>query len=134
MNGYFAVQLDRQSCNVVKKLATKDILVSDHVTLAFKPIKKVYNKYSKLVGKKVGVFIKGYRANNHIDALWVDNMWDKNGNKIKRHDKGAAHITLSHKNGYKSGDANTMFTNPKVKDKKYGYVEGTIKYIDYDKR
>ena len=131
MNGYFAVQLDKQSCNVVKKLATKDILVSDHVTLAFKPIKKVYDKYSKLVGKKVGVFIKGYRANNHIDALWVDNMFDKDGNKIKRHDKGAAHITLSHKVGYKSGDANTMFTNPKVKNNKYGYVEGKVKYISY---
>ena len=131
MNGYFAVQLDKQSCNVVKKLATKDILVSDHVTLAYKPIKKVYDKYSKLVGKKVGVFIKGYRANNHIDALWVDNMFDKDGNKIKRHDKGAAHITLSHKTGYKSGDANTMFTNPKVKDNKYGYVEGKVKYISY---
>tara|TARA_B100000900_G_scaffold129342_1_gene109377 strand:+ start:810 stop:1211 length:402 start_codon:yes stop_codon:yes gene_type:complete len=131
MNGYFAVQLDKQSCNVVKKLATKDILVSDHVTLAYKPIKKVYDKYSKLVGKKVGVFIKGYRANNHIDALWVDNMFDKDGNKIKRHDKGAAHITLSHKVGYKSGDANTMFTNPKVKNNKYGYVEGKVKYISY---
>ena len=47
MNGYFAVQLDKQSCNVVKKLATKDVLVSDHVTLAYKPIKKVYDKYSK---------------------------------------------------------------------------------------
>ena len=58
MNGYFAVQLDKQSCNVVKKLATKDVLVSDHVTLAYKPIKKVYDKYAKLVGKKVGVFIK----------------------------------------------------------------------------
>ena len=132
VNGYFAVQLDKQSCNVVKKLATKDILVSDHVTLAYKPIKKVYDKYSKLVGKKVGVFIKGYRANNHIDALWVDNMFDKDGNKIKRHDKGAAHITLSHKTGYKSGDANTMFTTPKVKDKQYGYVEGKVKYISYD--
>ena len=77
------------------------------------------------------MFIKGYRSNDHIDALWVDNMWDKNGNKIKRHDKGAAHITLSHKVGYKSGDANTMFTNPKVKNKKYGYVEGKVKYISY---
>ena len=131
MNGYFAVQLDKQSCNAVKKLATKFMLVSDHVTLAYKPIKKVYDKYIKLVGKKVGVFIKGYRANNHIDALWVDNMFDKDGNKIKRHDKGAAHITLSHKTGYKSGVANTMFTNPKVKNKKYGYVEGKVKYISY---
>ena len=54
--------------------------------------------------------------------------------RLKRHNKGAAHITLSHKKGYKSGDANTMFTNPKVNDKRYGYVEGTIRYIDYDKR
>ena len=103
-------------------------------TLAYNPNDKIYNKYKKLENKKVGVFIKGYRSNDHIDALWVDNMFDKDGNKIKRHDKGAAHITLSHKTGYKSGDANTMFTNPKVKDKKYGYVEGTINYIDYDKR
>jgi len=135
MNGYFAVQLNKQSCNSVKKLATKFMLVSDHVTLAYKPIKKVYDKYAKLVGKKVGVYIKGYRANDHIDALWVDDMVLLDSNKrLKRHNKGAAHITLSHKKGYKSGDANTMFTNPKVKDKKYGYVEGTIRYIDYDKR
>ena len=134
MNGYFAVQLDKQSCNVVKKLATMPVIVSDHVTLAYNPNDKIYNKYKKLENKKVGVFIKGYRSNDHIDALWVDNMFDKDGNKIKRHDKGAAHITLSHKKGYKQGDANTMFTNPKVKDKKYGYVEGTINYIDYDKR
>ena len=51
--------------------------------------------------------------------------------RLKRHNKGAAHITLSHKKGYKQGDANTMFTNPKVKDKKYGYVEGKVKYISY---
>ena len=50
MNGYFVVQLDKQSCNAVKKLATKFMLVSDHVTLAYKPIKKVYDKYIKLVG------------------------------------------------------------------------------------
>ena len=105
------------------------MLVSDHVTLAYKPIKKVYDKYIKLVGKKVGVFIKGYRSNDHIDALWVDNMFDKDGNKIKRHDKGAAHITLSHKKGYKQGDANTMFTKPDTNIKRYGYVEGKIKFI-----
>ena len=129
MNGYFAVQLDKQSCNVVKKLATKDVIVSDHVTLAYNPNDKIYNKYKKLENKKVGVFIKGYRSNDHIDALWVDNMFDKDGNKIKRHDKGAAHITLSHKKGYKQGDANTMFTKPDTNIKRYGYVEGKIKFI-----
>ena len=134
MNGYFAIQLDKASCNVVKKNATMPVIVSDHITLAYKPVKKVYDKYSKLVGKKVGAMIKGYRSNANIDALWVGDMFLMNDKKIKRHDKGAAHITLSHKRGYKSGDANTMFTNPKVKDKRYGYVEGTIRYIDYDKR
>ena len=134
MNGYFAVQLDKQSCNVVKKLATKDVLVSDHVTLAYNPNDKIYNKYKKLENKKVGVFIKGYRSNDHIDALWVDNMFDKDGNKIKRHDKGAAHITLSHKKGYKQGDANTMFIDPTINQRKIGYVEGVVKYFDYNKR
>ena len=57
MNGYFAVELDKASCNVVKKRETMPNVVSDHITLAYKPVKKVYDKYSKLVGKKVGAFI-----------------------------------------------------------------------------
>ena len=32
MNGYFAVQLDKSSCNVVKKRATFPNVVSDHIT------------------------------------------------------------------------------------------------------
>ena len=110
------------------------VLPSGSCTLGFDSLVHTPDILS-LVGKKVGVYVKGYRANDHIDALWVDDMVLLDSNKrLKRHNKGAAHITLSHKNGYKSGDANTMFTNPKVKDKKYGYVEGTINYIDYDKR
>jgi len=133
MNGYFAIQLDKQSQNVVSKNATMPVMVSDHITLAYKPVKKVYDKYSKLIGKKVGALIKGYRSNKNIDALWVGDMFLMNDKKIKRHDKGAAHITLSHKKGYKQGDANTMFTKPDVKEYKAGYVEGKIKYFNYDK-
>jgi hypothetical protein len=132
MNGYFAIQLDKASCSVVRKNATMPVIVSDHITLAYKPIKKVYNKYSKLVGKKVGAMIKGYRSNANIDALWVGDMFLMNDKKIKRHDKGAAHITLSHKKGYKQGDANTMFTKPDVKIKTNGYVEGKVKYFSYE--
>ena len=51
--------------------------------------------------------------------------------KIKRNDNGAAHITLSHKKGYKQGDANSMFTKPDLKIKRYGYVEGKVKYFKY---
>ena len=75
MNGYFAVQLDKASCNVVKKRATMPNIVSDHITLAYKPTKKIYNKFIKLVGKNVGAVITAYRANNNIDALWVKDMF-----------------------------------------------------------
>ena len=132
MNGYFAIQLDKQSQNVVSKNATMPVMVSDHITLAYKPVKKVYDKYSKLIGKKVGAFIKGYRSNKNIDALWIGDMYLMNDKKIKRHDKGAAHITLSHKKGYKQGDANSMFTKPDIKIRKSGYVEGKVKYFSYE--
>ena len=132
MNGYFAIQLDKQSQKEVSKYATMPVMVSDHITLAYKPVKKVYDKYLKIVGKKVGAYIKGYRSNKNIDALWIDDMYLMNNKKVKRHDKGAAHITLSHKKGYKQGDANSMFIKPDIKIKKFGYVEGKVKYFSYE--
>ena len=132
MNGYFAIQLDKQSQKAVSKYAAMPVMVSDHITLAYKPVKKVYDKYLKIVGKKVGAYIKGYRSNKNIDALWIDDMYLMNNKKVKRHDKGAAHITLSHKKGYKQGDANSMFIKPDIKIKKFGYVEGKVKYFSYE--
>ena len=83
MNGYFAIQLDKQSQKVVGKNATMPVMVSDHITLAYKPVKKVYDKYLKIVGKKVGAYIKGYRSNKNIDALWIDDMYLMNNKKVK---------------------------------------------------
>ena len=135
MNGYFAVQLTKQDSKLVSTKATVPNVVSDHITLAYKPTKRIYNKYKKLVGHKVGAMIEGYRSNNAIDALWVGKMIDINTDKyLKRHDKGDAHITLSHKKGYKQGDANTMFIDPTINQRKIGYVEGVVKYFDYNKR
>ena len=135
MNGYFAVQLTKQDSKLVSTKATFPIVVSDHITLAYKPTKRIYNKYKKLVGHKVGAMIEGYRSNNAIDALWVGKMIDINTDKyIKRHDDGDAHITLSHKKCYKQGDANTMFIDPTINQRKIGYVEGVVKYFDYNKR
>lgn len=97
MNGYFAVALNKNDSKLVSTKATFPIVVSDHITLAYKPSKRIYNKYKKLVGHKVGAMIEGYRSNNAIDALWVGKMIDINTDKyIKRHDDGDAHITLSH--------------------------------------
>ena len=135
MNGYFAVALNKNDSKLVSTKATFPIVVSDHITLAYKPSKRIYNKYKKLVGHKVGALIEGYRSNDAIDALWIGKMIDINTDKnLKRHDKGAAHITLSHKKGYKQGDTNSMFIDPTIKQKKLGYVEGVIKYFDYNKR
>ena len=90
MNGYFAVQLDRSSCNVVKKRATFPNVVSDHITLAYKPTKRIYNKFIKLVGKNVGAAITQYRANNNIDAFWVKEMFlTDTDTKIKRANPGS---------------------------------------------
>ena len=49
--------------------------------------------------------------------------------KIKRANPGSAHITLSLKDGFKPGDANSMFKKPKIKKNVIGYVEGKINYI-----
>ena len=130
MNGYFAVELDKASCNVVKKRAIFPNVVSDHITLAYKPTKKIYDKFMKLVGKNVGAVITAYRANNNIDAFWVKEMFlTDTDKKIKRANPGSAHITLSLKDGFKPGDANSMFKKPKIKKNVFGYVEGKINYI-----
>ena len=63
----FAVQLTKQDQNLYLQ-TTFPIVVSDHITLAYKPTKRIYNKYKKLVGHKVNAMIEGYRSNNAIDA------------------------------------------------------------------
>tara|TARA_Y100000592_G_scaffold96736_1_gene165828 strand:- start:1030 stop:1434 length:405 start_codon:yes stop_codon:yes gene_type:complete len=132
-NGYFAIELDKQCQKLVGKYANMSEIVSDHVTLAYKPNNRKYNKLKKLIGKSVAVFFKEYRANDNIDALWVDEMFLLDSDKkIKRADPGAAHITLSLKKGFKPGDANSMFKKPTIKKKLLGLVEGKINYIRYN--
>ena len=130
MNGYFAVELKKSDSKLVSKRAIFPNVVSDHITLAYKPTKKIYDKFMKLVGKNMGAAITQYRANNNIDALWVKDMFlTDTDKKIKRANPGSAHITLSLKDGFKPGDANSMFKKPKIKKNIFGYVEGKINYI-----
>jgi len=44
MNGYFAVALNKNDSKLVSTKATFPIVVSDHITLAYKPSKRIYNK------------------------------------------------------------------------------------------
>ena len=58
MNVYFAVALNKNDSKLVSTKATFPIVVSDHITLAYKPSKRIYNKYKKLVNHKVNALIE----------------------------------------------------------------------------
>jgi len=137
-NGYYAVVLDKKSCKYVQQDATMDVVNGDHITLAYKPDNKTFKKLNKLCGKKVDVYIKEIRANNNIEAFWLNGMYlTETYKKLKRIDKGPAHITISHKKGFKSGDANTMFKNPTYKkdlQTEMEYLQGKIKWISFNNK
>ena len=133
-NGYFAVALDIESCNVAKRNAQYDVVVGDHITLAYKPNNKTFKKLNKLCGKKVEVYINEMRANENIQAYWVSNMYLTPNKKLKRVDKGPAHITISHIKGFKSGDANSMFKRPAFKEERLGMLEGRVKWIPFKEK
>jgi len=136
-NGYYAVVLDKKSCDVVKRNATMDVVNGDHITLAYKPNNKTFKKLNKLIDKKVDVYIKELRANKNIEAFWVSDMYlTETYKKLKRVDSGSPHITISHKKDFKSGDANTMFKKPSYKQNvqaEMDYLQGKIKWISYVK-
>ena len=138
MNGYYAVVLDRESCDAVRQNATMDVVKGDHITLAYKPNNETFKKLNKLCGKKVDAYIKEIRANKNIEAFWLNGMYlTETYKKLKRVDKGSAHITISHKKDFKSGDANTMFKKPTYKQDlqtEMDYLQGKIKWIQYKEK
>ena len=133
-NGYFAVALDKESCNVAKRNAEYEVIVGNHITLAYKPNNKTFKKLNKLCGKKVEVYINEMRANENIQAYWVSNMYLTPNKKLERVDNGPAHITISHRKGFKSGDANSMFKRPTFKEERLGMLEGRVKWIQFKEK
>ncbi len=145
-NGYFAVVLDKNSQKEMKLNATFDVVNGDHITLAYKPDNKKFVKLAPLVNKKVDAFVNQIRGNESIEAYWVKEMYLKDTywshkhkeyrsvyQKLKRLDKGPAHITISHKKNFKPGDANSMFKKPTYKENipEQLQVSGKIKWIQY---
>ena len=129
-NGYYAVVLDKKSCDDVQQNATMDVVDGNHITIAYKPNNKTFKKLNKLIGKKVNAYFNELRANENIEAFWVKDMFlTKTAKRFKRVDQGSPHITISHKKGMKSGEANSMFTNPTHKEDKFGYVEGIFNWV-----
>ena len=134
-NGYFAVALDRKSRNLIRKNATMDVVNGDHITLAYKPDNKKFKKLLPLINRKVEATVNQIRGNESIEAYWVKDMYLKDTyQKLKRLDKGPAHITISHKKDFKPGDANTMFKKPTFKQQRLGMLEGKIKWIEFNNK
>ena len=149
MNGYFAVVLNNDCRDVVRKYSTMDVVVGDHITLAYKPDNKTFKKYNKLVNEEVDAYINQIRSNDSIEALWVEDMFLTRLNKrLERDNPGTAHITISHKKDFKSVDAKSLFTESSAlidEDKKVvatnpqwlgvdhelGYLKGKVKWIEY---
>ena len=137
-NGYYAVVLNKKSCEYVQQDATMDVVNGDHITIAYKPDNKTFKKLNKLCGKKVDVYIKELRANKNIEAFCVrDKYLTETYKKLKRVDKGSPHITISHKKDFKSGDANTMFKKPTYKQDlqtEMDYLQGKVKWIPFKEK
>ena len=129
-NGYYAVVLDKKSCNDVQQNATMNVVNGDHITIAYKPNNKTSLKLNKFIGKKVNAYFNELRANENIEAFWVKDMFlTETAKRFKRVDPGSPHITISHKKGMNSGEANSMFTNPTHKENRLGYVEGKFNWV-----
>ena len=137
-DGYFAVVLNKKSRDVVRKYSTMDVIVGDHITLAYKPDNKTFKKYNKLVNEDVDAYVNQIRSNNNIEALWVEDMFLTGLNKkLKRDNPGSAHVTISHKKDFKSGDANSLFTrssNPEWLgvDHELGYLKGKVEWRSFN--
>tara|TARA_B100000287_G_scaffold33644_1_gene31165 strand:- start:1100 stop:1519 length:420 start_codon:yes stop_codon:yes gene_type:complete len=137
-NGYFAVVLDEKSCDAVKKYSTMDVVNGDHITIAYKPEDKIFHKLSGMINENVDAYIGDIRSNENIEALWVEEMYLPGRNKrLKRVDKGSAHITISHKKDFKPGDAKSMFEDPDDlvpidRTHELAYLKGKIKWISYE--
>ena len=129
-NGYYAVVLNKKSCEYVQQDATMDVVNGDHITIAYKPNNKTFKKLKKFIGKKVYASFNELRANESIEAFWVKDMFlTETSKRFKRVDPGSPHITISHKKGMESGEAYSMFTNPTLKKNEFGYVEGKFNWV-----
>ena len=131
-NGYYAVVLNKKSCEYVQQGATMDVVNGDHITIAYKPNNKTFRELNKFIGKKVYASFNELRANENIEAFWVKDMFlTETSKRFKRVDPGSPHITISHKTGMKSGEADSMFTNPTLKENEFGYVAGTFNWVPF---
>ena len=60
---------------MIKQNATMDVVRSDHITISYKPNDDTFKRLSKLVGTRVNAHVNELRANENIEAFWVESMF-----------------------------------------------------------
>jgi hypothetical protein len=124
-NGYFAVMLDKKSESELKKTAIYPIVVSEHVTIAYKPSKEVAKRLEKNIGKRYDVIVKKIMNNENIQAVVVD------VEGLKRVDPGIAHVTISHNSNAKPVDSNRLVLNPENEKPIKMFLSGILKFVSF---
>jgi len=125
VNGYFAIELDQKSQNLLKKHAIFPIVVSHHVTIAYKPNEYDAKNLERKLNDTFEISTKELMHNDNIQAVSVE---IKN---LKRVDPGIAHVTISHTDKAKPVDSNVMMNNPSNSKKINIKLNGNLKFYKF---
>lgn len=125
VNGYFAIELDQKSQKLLKKHAIFPIVVSHHVTIAYKPNEYDAKNLERKLNDTFEISTKELMHNDNIQAISVE---IKN---LKRVDPGIAHVTISHTDKAKPVDSNVMMNNPNNSKKINIKLNGNLKFYKF---
>ena len=92
------------------------VVLADHVTIAFKPTRELYDKFSVDVGKTIKIPVVGHVADDNAQAALV------RADSINPH----PHITISRREDVKSKYSNTLLASHEVEHIDIFTVEAVI--------
>ena len=122
VHGYYAIELDPSSHIEMSKHGQHEEIKSHHVTIAYQPSDRIAGILDSMLGRTFTIRTVLYVSNDEIDAVIVDI------DGLKRQDPGPAHITISHKKGVMSAQANDMIQNPDFKEKLNLKLRGKLRF------
>lgn len=120
VKGFYALTLDPRSKLDIQQYASHEIVVSDHVTVAYKPSDQVGEILNTMLGRTYNIKAHTYISNDRIDSALVDIQ----GLKSDR----IAHITISHIKGAVPAESNDLIQNPQHKEKMNMKLRGVLNF------
>lgn len=128
MPGYVALVLDQDTQEDVRNWASLPNLHATHVTMAFRPTREVYDRYTPLIGKTIEFRITGFCHSDAVEALVVEGVPSENV---------VPHITVATAEGVPPSRSNEALASFKP-DPEFETLyddgfrgRGTVKFIRY---